>query len=232
MNTAISKIFALFIGLMLLTLSFGVNGQSRSLTDRMPSNRWSLEAKYGGGFPFVNGEDEAGNNYYNKSTTSYSIGLRYMLTHTFGMRTNYHHHYFSSYSENPTLSTHTFGLHAVYSFSGFLPEGRISNPRKINILAYGGGGYTIGNGDNSRDRIISGTIGASLQYRISSFLALNLDPITFQFNSFQDKRFSPANVSITAEDNITRLFQPEVFWYPSIGVQFYLGKWGNHVDWR
>ncbi|HLW49809.1 MAG TPA: hypothetical protein VKZ78_02445, partial [Sphingobacteriaceae bacterium] len=191
-----------------------------------------------GGVPFVKGELKknqdsvrASVKYYNYSKSSYSIGVRYMISKTFGIRANYHHHYFYNSEEYPTLRTHTIGIDGVYSFSSFRPEGRVSKPRKWNILAYAGGGYTIGK-YNSKDKIISGVIGATLQYRLNSSLALTIDPLTLQFNSFQDNSFSPNVEFKSVGNNLERLFKPEAFWYPSVGVQIYFGKWRQHVDWR
>jgi len=98
-------------------------------------------------------------------------------------------------------------------------------------LAYAGGGYTIGK-YNSKDKIISGVIGATLQYRLNSSLALTIDPLTLQFNSFQDNSFSPNVEFKSVGNNLERLFKPEAFWYPSVGIQVYFGKWRQHVDWR
>lgn len=212
-----------------------VYAQNRGLSDRFPANRWSFEVKYGGGFPLSHARDKDSVKYYNRSLSSYAVGARYMISHTIGIRSSYHHHYFaSSDQQNPTLRTHTFLLEGVYSFSTLFPEGRISKPRKWNVLAHAGAGYTLGFfGDkSSKDRIISGILGATLQYRPINYLAFSFEPFTFQFNSFQDKGISEKDNFAISSDLLVRLFKPEVFWYPSIGVQLYFGKWHQHLDWR
>lgn len=235
MNTAISNIFVLFIGLILITLSFGVNGQSRSLTDRMPSNRWSLEAKYGGGFPLSKWEDESNETSYRIiSENSFSLGVRYMLTHTLGIRVNYHYHDFDKTGKESRLQSQTIGAELVYSFSDFSREGRISNPRKINFLAHAGTGLTYAKNPGD-DGIILSEIGATLQWRpISPYFAFTFD-LTASINSLQAKGFN--GKSNESSDYVWGKFkhaftQPEFFMYPSIGIQYYFGNWGKHVDWR
>ncbi|HLW49441.1 MAG TPA: hypothetical protein VKZ78_00590, partial [Sphingobacteriaceae bacterium] len=127
---------------MFVFFSAEVHAQRRVLSDQLPANRWSLDVKYGVGFPF---ESQKG-----KSTLSGSIGVRYMMSKTFGIRGNYHHHYFSKSDKYSTLRTHTIGMDGVYSFSSFRPEGRIFRPRKLNILGFIGGGYTFGTHNNSK----------------------------------------------------------------------------------
>jgi len=232
---------------MFVFFSAEVHAQRRVLSDQLPANRWSLDVKYGLGIPFAGGKINNGENtpegenpnssqkYHYYSTSSYSIGTRYMISRDIGLRTNYSHHYFSSTNEAvPSIGTHTLGLEGIYSFSKLLPEGRISRPRKWNILGFIGGGYTFGTHNNSEstDQIISGVIGATLQYRLNNSIALSLEPVTFQFNSFQDKPFSHDNETESSGNKFERLLKPEAFWYPSVGIQVYFGKWRQHVDWR
>lgn len=231
---------------MLVFSSAKVFAQRRVLSDQLPANRWSLDVKYGGGLPFAGGkinnnentsEGESPGNpqkYHYFSKSSYSIGARYMISRDIGLRPNYSHHYFSSDEDVSPIRTHTLGLEGIYSFSKHLPEGRISEPRKWNILGFIGGGYTFGTHNNSKntDQIISGVIGGTLQYRLNNSIAVSFEPVTFQFNSFQDKPFSPDNETESSGNKFERLLKPQAFWYPSVGLQVYFGKWRQHVDWR
>lgn len=245
MDTFRLKIFAvpvkspaLLFGVMLILLSPVAYGQSRSLSDRFPANRWSVEAQVGAGTPFSNGKyvSDLGDTstIYNLSFPSLSVGLRYMFSRTVGVRSSYVHHHFARSSEK--LRIHTYAIEGVYSFSGLFPEGRISRPREWNVLAHAGGAYSFGvyyNSSGGRDRIITGLLGSTLQYRLFPSLAVTFD-LTAQFNSFQDKSLAP-NVdaaSAASTSLIGRLFKPTVFLYPSVGAQFYFGKSHQHVDWR
>ena len=240
----VARFIAFLIGFLIPVFSSTeVCAQRRALSDQLPANRWSLVVKYGVGLPFKGGEIENNENiqegvtssipekYHYFSKSSYSIGARYMISRDIGLRTNYSHHYFSSDEDVSPIRTHTLGLEGIYSFSKLLPEGRISRPRKWNVLGFIGGGYTFGirSKNTAPDRIISGVIGGTVQYRLSNSIAVSFEPVTFQFNSFQDTSFDSSNSTGTP---IQRLFKPKVFWYPSVGIQVYFGKWRHHVDWR
>src|SRR5690554_208092 len=89
----------LFGILMFVFFSAEVHAQRRVLSDQLPANRWSLDVKYGLGIPFAGGKINNGENtpegenpnssqkYHYYSTSSYSIGIRYMISRDIGLRT-------------------------------------------------------------------------------------------------------------------------------------------------
>lgn len=233
-NSCILTLF-LFLATAIASLA-----QTRALTDEIPHNRWSLEFKLGSGLPIEN--------LFTKndsiSTYTYSLpgitgSIRYMFTKTLGVSASYTFNKFRNKAENFELATNHITSEFVYSFSNFFEERSYADPREWNVLAHAGGAYTFGNiyeqnsAGHTKDFMISAVIGATIQFRprYQRNLAF-IGDLSGYFNSFQNKAFDGNSIHYRSSELLSRLLKPRFFFYPSIGVQIFLGPHYQHSDWR
>jgi hypothetical protein len=233
-----------FITMLFILYSTNAISQTRDLTDHYPYNRFSFELSLGAGFPLENtflSSNKSDSSFYSISFPSVTAGIRYMITNQFGIKGTYTYHSFKNRPNHFQLkSDHLMG-ELVYSFSNFFKEGNYSEPRNFNVLAHAGLGYTFGyikelgtkSTAKTRDMMISGVIGGTIQYRPTNLknIAFTGDLSGF-FNVFQNKNFDGNDVEYGSSEIIDRFLNPKFFFYPSVGVQIFLGRHYQHSDWR
>jgi hypothetical protein len=234
---AIGCSFSLFLLIAAAIPSFA---QTRSLTDEIPHNRWSLELKVGAGLPIENlftKKDSPSS--YTYSFPGFNGGIRYMFTSTLGISASYTYNKFKNKAENFELTTNQITGELVYSFSNLFAERSYADPRQWNVLAHAGGAYTLGkiyeqnSPDPTQDIMVSAVIGATVQFRPRSLRNIAfVGDLSGYFNSFQNKAFDGNSVPYNSSELLDRLLEPRFYFYPSIGVQIFLGPHYQHSDWR
>src|SRR5690554_3306478 len=196
------------LGLTVLffTLTQAAQAQSRHLKDRVPADRWSVEAQIGAGLPIFSQDLTAVH-----SLPSVQIGLRYMLTQTWGAKIHYGYH---DFSQRPTwnrprgayhFTLSQYGASLVYSLSDYFAEERLLG-RRINALVHGGMSYSQGRYWNghaglepdtlgthrrlANDALVTATLGGTLQFkpRWSRRVVFTAD-LTLHYNAFQNNHF-------------------------------------------
>ena len=132
------------------------------------------------------------------------------------------------------MQIYQYGASAVHSLSDYFSEKRILG-RQFNALVHGGMSYSQGrywNGQVANDALVTGLLGGTFQFkpRWSRRVVFTGD-LTLHYNAFQNKRFDGTDQDFPAEQ-FDRIFDPNLFIVPSIGVQYHLGRNDWHVDWR
>lgn len=210
---------------MLLTSVVGSEvayGQSRTLNDRMPAMRWSVDLRVGAGLPIT--PTKPNNEAYAWAQPAAQIGLRYMITRTIGIRPSYGYQRYRHDSTDDGLDMHLIGADLIYSLSDVFPEQRVGD-RRWNVLVHAGGYYNHTKvRQKDRDRMVSLSLGATAQYRLNQRVTLTGN-LSLYGNFLQDHGYHGEGIK-------NGRFTPGLVLYPSIGVQYALGKGLLHADWR
>lgn len=210
---------------MLLTSVVGSEvayGQSRTLNDRMPAMRWSVDLRVGAGLPIT--PTKPNNEAYAWAQPAAQIGLRYMITRTIGIRPSYGYQRYRHDSTDEGLDMHLIGADLIYSLSDVFPEQRVGD-RRWNVLVHAGGYYNHTKvRQKDRDRMVSLSLGATAQYRLNQRVTLTGN-LSLYGNFLQDHGYHGEGIK-------NGRFTPGLVLYPSIGVQYALGKGLLHADWR
>lgn len=228
---------------MLLTSVVGSEvayGQSRTLNDRMPAMRWSVDLRVGAGLPIT--PTKPNNEAYAWAQPAAQIGLRYMITRTIGIRPSYGYQRYRHDSTDDGLDMHLIGADLIYSLSDVFPEQRVGD-RRWNVLVHAGGYYNhtkvrrttleaaalpddppVEVLQKDRDRMVSLSLGATAQYRLNQRVTLTGD-LSLYGNFLQQHGYHGEGIKHGR-------FTPGLVLYPSIGVQYALGKGLLHADWR
>lgn len=210
---------------MLLTSVVGSEvayGQSRTLNDRMPAMRWSVDLRVGAGLPIT--PTKPNNEAYAWAQPAAQIGLRYMITRTIGIRPSYGYQRYRHDSTDDGLDMHLIGADLIYSLSDVFPEQRVGD-RRWNVLVHAGGYYNHTKVRlKDRDRMVSLSLGATAQYRLNQRVTLTGD-LSLYGNFLQQHGYHGEGIKHGR-------FTPGLVLYPSIGVQYALGKGLLHADWR
>lgn len=215
-------------------------GQSRTLHDQMPAMRWSVDLRVGAGLPITPPKPEG--EAYAWSQPGAQIGFRYMITRTIGIRLSYGYQRFRNKDSKDGLDMHLIGADLVYSLSSMFPEQRVGD-RRWNALVHAGGYFNAAYAKQTtyeagvmpddplvevlqkdRDRMVTLTLGATAQYRLNRRVTLTGD-LSLYGNFLQQHGYHGEGIK-------RERFTPGLMLYPSIGVQYALGKAALHADWR
>lgn len=197
-----------------------------------PFNKFSVEIHTGVDFPITPGVAEGQLRDYT-SFLSTQAGVRYMITDVLGIRPVYGFHRFRGSGDPQTpggFTVHRVGLDGVVNMAPLFPPGNFRNPRKFNALLHIGGSFGFGALPKSHrfvDDLLVGTFGLTPQYRISRNLALTLD-LSGHAGVSQNYGFDGHPIERSGH----RLLPNTFFLTGSVGLQVYLGKYLNHMDWK
>lgn len=243
-----NRLVVLGLTVLFFTLAQAAQAQSRFLKDRVSADRWSVEAQVGAGLPVF---DRDSTSVYSRPSAQF--GVRYMLTQTWGAKLHYGYH---DFSERPVwnrpegayhFTMHQYSASLVHSLSDYFGEERILG-RRINVLVHAGLSYSQGRywggyaglepdtlateGRVPTDAMVTALLGSTFQFkpRWSKRVVFTAD-LTLHYNAFQNKRFDGTDQDFP-KAYFGRVFDPNLFIVPSIGVQYHLGRNDWHVDWR
>lgn len=198
-------------------------------------NRWSFEVNAGQNKPvrpFASG-------YYSSDPTKsfnfsgmnhFDIGVRYMLSNTFGLKLDYEMVQFMEQSGAGSLSFDTklnrFGFQGVMNLARLLRFESFTN--RIGILAHAGlhiSKFTVNEGTNKNITEENGGVmfGITPQVRLTKWMALTAD-FTMVNNVRQHLNWDGSYAS--SDTNLSGML-----YNTSVGLTFYLGKKDKHADW-
>lgn len=195
-----------------------------------PFNKFSLEMQTGIDFPLS--PDPKSQSLANFITApSFKVGVRYMFSDLLGIRPVYRYNAFRS-GNSTSLGIHQYGVDGILNLAEFLPAGNYREPRKINVLLHLGGSHgrevaDDGSGTPERSRIAVGSAGITPQYRLSRNVVLVLD-LSGHASVKQSFGYDGSRGSIDASG-----WMPNAYYMTgSVGLQVYLGKYADHMDWK
>lgn len=203
--------------------------------DKSLYNRWSIEVNVGQNKPvrpFATGYYSSDpTKYFNFSGVNhYDIGVRYMLSNTFGLKLDYAIDQFTEQSGAGSLSFDTklnrFGLQGVMNLGRLLRFESFTN--RIGLLTHAGlhvSKFSVNEGTNKNVTEDNGGImfGITPQIRLTKWMALTGD-FTVVNNVRQHLNWDGSYAS--SEENLSG-----VLYNTSVGLTFYLGKKDKHADW-
>lgn len=225
------KSYKLIVALFAVT-TFAVAQTDTGTTD---FNKWSVEVSGGQNKavrPFAEG-------YYSSNPTkpfnfsevnSYNLGMRFMLSNSFGFKLDYGMDKFSNQSGAGSLSFDTksdrIGLQGIMNFGRLLRFESFTN--RFGLLAHAGihmSQFKINEGINKDLTEINGGVmfGITPQVKINKWLALTID-FTVVNNLRQHLNWD-GSVAIS-DDNLSGMMSTT-----SAGLTVYLGKKEKHADW-
>lgn len=189
-------------------------------------NQFSVDVNYGLALPVTSIPDgKSASDFLGFS--HFIIGARYMIIPEIGFKLSYNYGKFQdkNFKEN-NFSYNKYELQA-YSNLVYLFDFQGEFWNKFGLLAHTGGGVTYANpsGASNNERIGNFIIGLTPQYKISKKFALSTD---FSYVVTLKQHFD------TDGDLINPDYKSESrgYFYFTVGLNYYIGKNGDHADWQ
>lgn len=229
------KLKITFLGAALCGLLFSNAARAQQSDAETSFNRWSVEALVGMNkplSPFTPGyyTTNTGKKLHIGGLRHYDLGVRYMLSETFGVRADFTYDGYTEPSGSGSLPFDT--RQYLFALQGVLNLGQIfdfpSFTQRFGLLARVGGQISrfdvaSGANDGRWERNGGFIVGITPQYRLHPRVALQLD-LGYQLNIKQHLKWDGASGT---DNNLvgSKLTM-------AAGLSFYLGKNDRHADWH